>query len=349
MTWIGRGTGERRAFMFAEYADGQWGPSRTVVESDRLLVNVADFPSLTRGGDGTLWAHWLERDSEGFGYGVRVVRSGDGGRSWSAPWTPHQDGTPTEHGFVAMVPGAEGVGVLWLDGRAFADARSETALYFRSAGTSGAAGPEVELDPRVCDCCQTDVASTADGAVLVYRDRSPDEIRDIRLLRYDGDSWTDEGLVHEDGWETGACPINGPAVAADGERVAVAWFTAAEGESMTKVAFSNNGGRSFGPPVRVDDGAPAGRVDLVLLRDGSALVSWVERVGEGNAHGRLRRVDSAGRLLETIDATGGSSERVVGFPRLARADDGAIILAWTDGAEVTPRVRVTRIDVEESS
>jgi hypothetical protein len=32
---------------------------------------------------------------------------------------------------------------------------------------------------------------------------------------------------------------------------------------------------------------------------------------------------------------------------LARARDGAIIVAWTDGTEIIPKVRVTRIEVEE--
>jgi hypothetical protein len=112
------------------------------------------------------------------------------------------------------------------------------------------------------------------------------------------------------------------------------------------LAFSDDAGRSFGEPTRVDDGSPVGRVDVVLLGDGTAVVSWVERtVGDG-ADVRLRRVDAAGRTLETLSATAEQSDRVAGFPRLALTPDGAILVAWTDGAELTPRVRVTRIDVE---
>jgi len=349
MSWIGRSPSGDRDVRFSRYGDSGWTEPRVMIEGERLLVNVSDFPSIAQGPDGVLWAHWLERDGAGLGYGIRVTRSDDGGASWSEPWTPHADGTAADHGFVSMVPGEGGLNIVWLDGRAFAGSppTAETALYSRAIGAEGLIGPEVEVDERVCDCCQTDVATTDDGPVLVYRDRSPGEIRDIRVARLENGRWTPGPLVHEDGWETGACPINGPAVAASGQLVAVAWFTAVEGESRVNVAFSDDGARSFGAPVRVDAGAPAGRVDIVLLDDGSAVVGWVERTGGDRVDVRLRRVGRGGRLLEAISATAPWSERVLGFPRLARARDGAIIVAWTDGTEIIPRVRVTRIAVEE--
>jgi hypothetical protein len=354
MSWLGRSASGARQMLFARYVGEAWDEPSVVTAREGLLVNVADFPSVVPGPDGALWAHWLERDAEGFGYGIRVSRSEDGGATWSEPWVPHEDGTPTEHGFVSAVPIDGAVGYVWLDGRAFATSAGdgpptmETALYFRLAGAEGPVGPETPIDLRVCDCCQTDVAVTSSGPVVVYRDRSPEEIRDIRVTRYDGGAWTDGRLVHEDGWETGACPINGPAVAARGDQVAVAWFTSADGQPRVQVAFSDDAAESFRAPAVVDDGNPAGRVDVVLLDDGSALVSWVERTGGDGAEVRVRRVDARGQLRETVSASAPVSERVVGFPRLVRVPSGAIILAWTDGAELTPQVRVTRIEVEES-
>ena len=46
-------------------------------------------------------------------------------------------------------------------------------------------GLHLEIDARVCDCCQTDAAMTSEGAVLIYRDRSDDEIRDLLRRRSD--------------------------------------------------------------------------------------------------------------------------------------------------------------------
>lgn len=353
MSWIGRSGSGVRNVRFARYDGAGWSEPRTVVEGERLLVNVSDFPSIRRGPEGALWAHWLERDGEGLGYGVRLSRSDDGGATWSGPWVPHTDATATDHGFVSLVPLEGGAAIIWLDGRSFvpsgdgAPPTMETALYSRSFGPEGPSGPEAPIDLRVCDCCQTDVATTADGPILVYRDRSPDEIRDVRVARLENGAWSVGGFVHRDGWETGACPINGPAIDARGDLAAVAWFTAAEGEARVSVAFSDDGGRRFDDPVRVDDGAPAGRVDVALLQDGSAVVTWVERTGGAGTEVRLRRVARRGRLLEAVSASAAYAERVLGFPRLALARHDAIIVAWTDGTEIIPRVRVTRITVEE--
>lgn len=353
MSWLGRSTEGVRRLLFSRLVAGSWEESRVIAEREAMLVNVADVPSIVATSDGTLWSHWLERDQEGYGYGVRITHSEDGGATWAPPWTPHQDGTPTEHGFVTTVPLDGRVGFLWLDGRSFAatgasEARAETGLFFRSTDRDGLAGPETPIDPRVCDCCQTDVAVTSDGPVVVYRDRSPREIRDIRVTRLVDDEWIDGGLVRDDGWETGACPINGPAVSARGDQVAVAWYTAADGEGRVQVAFSDDGARSFRAPSRIDDGAPAGRVDVTLLEDGTAAVVWIERTGAAGAEVRLRRIGERGRRLESLAVSPPGSARAIGFPRLAWAGDRAIIVAWTDGTELIPRVRVTRIEMEES-
>jgi hypothetical protein len=364
MSWLEAIGGGRQELRLGTFVEGGWTAPVVIAASDGFFVNWADFPSVTRGPDGTLWAHWLERGgapttggggSGGYDYGVRIVRSADGGATWSAPWTPHEDGTPTEHGFVSTVAVGDGLGFLWLDGRRFvtgeagAPPSEEMALYFRTADASGGAGPETVVDARVCDCCQTDMALTAAGPVAVYRDRSEGEIRDIHVRRYSGGAWTDGEIVHEDGWETAACPVNGPAVAARGEDVAVAWFTAAGGVPRVKVAFSRDAAESFGEPLLVDGGNPAGRVDLVLLEDGAALVSWLERSGGEWADVRVRRVEPGGRIGESVSVSPSSGERASGFPRIAASGDGSVMAAWTDVTELTPRVRVARIELETAA
>jgi hypothetical protein len=353
MSWLQASGAGRHELRFARYREGRWGETSVITSSDRFFVNWADFPSVSRGPAGALWAHWLERGDEGgYDYGIRITRSEDGGHAWSEPWTPHEDATPTEHGFVSTVAVDGKVGFLWLDGRSFAPGpdgappSSETALYFRLADARGAAGPETLVDGRVCDCCQTDMALTSAGPVAVYRDRSPDEIRDIHVTRLDDGAWTPPEVVHEDGWETGACPVNGPAVAASGERVAVAWFTAAGGVPRVKVAFSGDAARSFSTPVVVDGGNPAGRVDLLMLDDGAVLVSWLERTGGEWAEVRIRYVDARGRTGESVSASTSSAERASGFPRMIGAGNGIALLAWTDVAEVSPRVRTARLKLD---
>jgi hypothetical protein len=145
-------------------------------------------------------------------------------------------------------------------------------------------------------------------------------------------AWTEGRPVHADGWVMPACPVNGPQVDADGQRVAVAWFTAADSTPQVKLAFSADGGATFAAPVRVDGGNPEGRVDVQLLDDGAALVSWIERTGRTEAQVRIRRVGADGRMDEPRTVTASSSARSTGFPRMVRAGDD-LVLAWTSAGK----------------
>lgn len=351
LSWIEANPAGGHDLRVASFDGTAWGAPKTVEHSERFFVNWADFPSVSESADGDWYAHWLERgEAGGYDYGVRIVRSTDRGETWGAPWTPHDDDSPTEHGFVSTVNNGDRLGFTWLDGRAYAEGpggsppTEEMSLRYREVGPDGVPGPELLVDPRVCDCCQTSAAMTAEGPVVVYRDRTDDEIRDIYISRMIDGAWSEGRAVSDDGWHIAGCPVNGPMVVAEGRTVAVAWFTAPEDVARVKVAFSSDAGASFGAPIVVDDGSPMGRVDLVLAADGTVVVSWLERSGEG-AEVRLRHVSSDGTVSGSAAVTESSAERASGFPQMIRTPDGALMMAWTDVAGKDPRVRVARVDV----
>jgi hypothetical protein len=332
MSWL-EPSDSGHAMRVASYSGGRWSEPSTVRAGRDFFVNWADFPSIRVIGDGRLAAHWLQRTGKGtYAYGVRISHSIDDGKSWSAPVVPHRDTSQTEHGFVALWRDGQRTGAAWLDGRKFDKAShspaNEMTLRSSTIGVSGELGPESLLDARVCDCCQTAAALTVTGPIVAYRDRSPDEIRDIYVVRRIGGKWRAPMPVHKDNWKIAACPVNGPAIAADGDRVALGWFTAAGDSARVNLAFSTNGGARFKPPVRIDDGAPAGRVDVALLSDGSALVSWIERTGGDTAAVRVRRVRPDGRAGPAVTIATSSAARASGFPRMAISGETAFF-AWT--------------------
>ncbi|HEY0811088.1 MAG TPA: hypothetical protein VGD49_13055, partial [Longimicrobiales bacterium] len=193
---------------------------------------------------------------------------------------------------------------------------------------SNALSGDVEIDPRACDCCQTSAAISSKGPVLVYRDRAANEVRDISIVRYSKGRWSEPRPVHRDNWVIPACPVNGPAVTARGKRVAVAWFTGANNAARVFVAFSDNAGDSFDDPIRVDDGNPAGRVDVQFIPDNSVLVSWLERT-ENKAEVKLRRVYTNGRSSASTTIATSSADRASGFPHMIwRGKD--VVFAWTE-------------------
>ena len=351
LSWQENDSGEIWSVKTAILDEAGWAPAHTVARSTEatgFFVNWADFASVQFVGSDLLVAHWLVRGPNGgYDYGVRVARSTDGGREWTEPWIPHTDGTRTEHGFVSKFPLHDGgFGLVWLDGRNSVDRAGVTGtpgamgLRYRSLDHNGVPGPEVLIDDRVCDCCQTDVAVSRSGPVVVYRDRSEKEVRDIYFARLIEGKWTEGAPVHRDGWVIPACPVNGPAVAAREDEIVVAWFTGAENQRKAKVAFSSDGGVNFGEPIRIDEGTALGRVDVLWLENGSALVMWVERRPR-MAEILVRQVWPDRRIEEEMVLTTISAGRDSGFPRMVQDGKGRVVFAWTDTGEGR-HVRVAR-------
>jgi hypothetical protein len=344
LSWIEPSGEESHSLRFATRPKGgAWSEPRTIAEGRGWFVNWADFPSLAALPDGSLFAHWLAKSGPGtYAYDVRVAASRDGGKTWSAPVVPHRDGTQTEHGFVSMTPwSARAMGLVWLDGRKTVGTThegrgDEMSLVHSTLDGEGRLGPETLLDGRVCDCCQTDAASAEGATVVVYRDRSEREVRDVSVVRFADGRWSEPWPVARDGWEINGCPVNGPAIAAAAAKVAVAWFTAANQKSRVNVAFSTDAGATFGAAIAVDDGRPLGRVDVVLLGDGAVLVSWLEQAEKGTEL-RVRRIAPAGARGEALTVADSSAARSSGFPRMVESD-GEVVLAWRDAAE-PPKVR----------
>jgi hypothetical protein len=339
---VGPAESRRRALKLAVRTAGRWSDPRTIIASDSFFVNWADFPSLVALKDGAWIAHWPAIVPGGtYAYHVRLAISRDSGRTWSRPLTPHRDRTPQEHGFVSLVPWDDSTAALaWLDGREMReaadpahDAEGDMTLRFTTVTSAGRLGAEELLDRRTCECCQTAMVRAASGLVVAYRDRSPAEIRDIAIVRRVGEQWTAPAVVAADNWHYPGCPVNGPALDAAGDTVAIAWYTAPNNDPRVLAAFSVDGGATWTRPVRLSERRAEGRVDVVLLRGGEALASWIEDPGEIRAV-RLRASDGAmqGRPWRIAAATGARSS---GFPRVAQIGD-TTVYAWTtaDGIRV---------------
>jgi hypothetical protein len=345
MSWL-----EGGVLKFASLKNGRWSPARTIVQGKELVVNWADFPSIVDDGRGVLFAHWLQAAGKGkYSYDVWVTSSSDDGKTWRKPLLVNRDGKQAEHGFVSMAPlPAGGVALVWLDGREMK--AEEHGVHTGHGGDMGSmtlryaeldaalkVHNESVLDARVCECCSTGMAMTSRGPLVAYRDRSSEEVRDIAFTRRTGGKWSNPTRVRVDNWKIPGCPVNGPQVDARGERAALAWFTAAKEKPQVQVAFSRDAGETFGRAVRVDRGNATGRVDVLLLNDGSALVTWIE--GAANDAGIFaRRVYPDGKADAPVKLAATSSARASGFPRAALLGTTAYF-AWTDPAAKTVKVQ----------
>jgi hypothetical protein len=352
LSWVEKVTEKRYALRLATLDGNGWSEAQTVSQGENWFVNWADFPSLIVLKNGTLAAHWLAKSgSATYAYNVNISQSKDGDKSWSAPVVPHRDNTQTEHGFVSLIPLSDGrLGAVWLDGRNMknmkesdehAPATGSMTLRYAAIDAEGKLSDETELDERVCECCGTSAAVTTDGPIAVYRDRSQTEVRDIYIVRQVNGSWTKPQPVFADNWQINGCPVNGPAVAADGPRVVVAWYSSVDNTPHVKIAFSQDAGATFSQPIQVDDGETVGRVDTLLLPDGSALVCWLAGNVEGGAI-KVRRVRSDGSVGPPAIIAQTDISRSSGFPRMARLGD-QVHFAWTEFGKPS-RVRTAVAD-----
>ncbi len=357
LSWIERLDGGRASLRFAVREGNGWSAPRVIAEGANWFVNWADFPSLIALKNGrkvTLAAHWLVKSSpETFDYDVHISRSFDGGQTWEKPFIPHRDGVRAEHGFVSLAPASDGeLAAVWLDGREMKTGgtthdqghggHGNMTLRYVRIRRNGRLTEEAVLDGRVCECCQTAMAMTTDGPVVTYRDRSEDrsEIRDISITRLRNGRWTTPRSVAADNWELTGCPVNGPAIAARGRQVAVAWYTAAGNRPRVRLAFSNDSGESFGEPITIDDGNPIGRVDLQLLDDGRAVVCWLEKMPDGGKL-LLRHIDADGKPGGAVTIAPSGTARSNGFPQMVRAGN-RLTFAWTG-----PKVLTAEYDLDQ--
>jgi len=88
LSWL-ESAGSQTALKYSERTDTGWSEPHMVAAGSDFFVNYADVPSVVRLADRTLVAHWLrEHKAPAPGYDLRLSRSTDEGKSWSAPFSP---------------------------------------------------------------------------------------------------------------------------------------------------------------------------------------------------------------------------------------------------------------------
>jgi hypothetical protein len=346
LSWLEPTSSKTYALKFSIREKQGWSAPRSITSSDDWFVSGADYPTVTFMADGTMAANSLiATDLRLEAYNTNVFLSTDSGKTWTKPVQLHRDKKIRQHGFVAFAPTPDGrLGAVWLDGKQLSKTNEgDMALLYASIGKDRSIRGETTLDGRVCECCQTSAAATPDGMLVVYRDRSPKEARDISIVRLSNGKWSAPATVGADNWEIDLCPVNGPAIAATGRNVAVAWFTAPADKPRVNVALSTDGGVTFGKAIPVDAGNPQGRVDVVTLASGGAVVSWIER-NEKKNDVRIRRIGANGAAEPGVVISDGGGAYYGSVPRIERSGND-LVVAWTAAGD-KPTVRTTIVPLQ---
>lgn len=352
LSWIEK-QDDLNVFSFSKLKGERWSEPKVITSGHTWFVNWADYPMIATDGGNNFISFVLDKSDDGaYSYDIKMFASSDEGGTWNSPFLLHDDGTEAEHGFVSLVPYENKIFVSWLDGRNTVmegtDHRKtehghQGSMTLRAAflDYTGKKTAEWELDNKTCDCCQTTAVVTDSGPVVIYRDRSDDEIRDMSIVRLVDGNWTKPEPVFKDNWKISGCPVNGPRASAIGNNLSVAWFSAADGKAMVNVAFSKDGGATFMLPVRVDKGKPNGRVDIIQLDSSSCMVSWME---EGSI--KAAKVYADGSKGSSVTISASSDARSSGFPQMTIGVK-ELIFAWTDDKEKAVKVASVHLNYGE--
>lgn len=332
LSWIDPLQPSGHVLRWSKWTGSAWRPAEEVARGQRWFVNWADFPAIAVRPDGSMLAHWLARpdDAGKYGYGIRVARRDAASGKWREIYGMSLDEKEDYAGFLSFVP--DGSGAVYLAPPASGgggEGHRKTLRYVRF-DKAGKPGADREVDADVCSFCQTAVVATGNGLLAAYRDHQPGEIRDIAIVRWRDGAWTAPQTVHADGWKINGCPTDGPSLVARDRHVGVAWLTRAGEVARVQAAVSADGGTTFQKPLRIDDGNPLGRPALAVLDGKNDVAVWLEKIGEGKAEVRIRRLGLDGQLGKTQLVATVAAARSAGFPKVAVSGD-RIWVAWRDG------------------
>lgn len=352
LSWVERDS-VQSYLKYSALENETWDAEQIINQGDDWFINWADFPQIAA-YDNYMVATFLQKSAdEAYTYDIYYTVK-EGQNSWKAPVKLHRDNTKTEHGFVSISPGNDGFFISWLDGRNTVNneqsvpnghdngshEHSTGAMTLRSTMVNfeGDLGKESLIDSRVCDCCQTAVVWSEDNqAIVAYRGRSQNEVRDILLRQGNPDKgWTD-AISTNDNWLIPGCPVNGPAIDLFGGNLALAWFTAADDQPRVQVAFSSVKNLRLSQTIRMDSGSAIGRVDLVQLSPDSAIVSWVEPVGDSDFI-RAQWVNKKGQKGPLITISKTSAERATGFPRMVSHKEHLYLVTTQSKSDKTSEI-----------
>ena len=333
LSWISSNEGKKSTLNFSQFKEGKWINTQTMATGSDWFVNWADFPAHAINENLILSSYLKKSDSGTYTYDVILSLQKLSGEKVKEDFLLHIDGVKAEHGFVSIIPNHnQGFFITWLDGRNTVDKdldgyHKPMTIRFAEITNKGDIIDESELDSATCDCCQTSIAVTNKGPVVVYRDRSDKEVRDIYITRKINGIWGVPTPIHNDGWEINGCPVNGPKVASNSNNLAISWFTVSNEKPTVNLSFSKSNGASFGTPIKINDDDAIGRVDVAFLNPQEVLVSYIEGDDVGT-YLRIKKVSIDGKVSAPITISKIDGGRNSGVPQLEILDNEAFIV-WT--------------------
>ena len=334
LSWVSSDEKNKSILNFKQFKDGKWDDDVLTINSGNdWFVNWADFPAHAVNQDAIISSFLQKSDSGTYNYDIILNIQKLSGEKIKENFLLNTDGIKAEHGFVSITANKnKGFFISWLDGRNTIEKKLDghhnpMSIRFAEVTNTGEIINESELDTSVCDCCQTSIVNSKNGPLVVYRNRTHNEVRDIYSVRRTNNKWQTPNAVHNDGWVINGCPVNGPKAAVSSKNIAVGWFTVFKGDPQINVSFSKSNGESFDAPIKINDYNAIGRVDVEFLNDNEIIISYMEYDDNGT-YLKIKKVSDNGNISEPITISKIDGGRSTGVPQLEIINT-EIFLVWT--------------------
>ncbi len=290
--WV-TGVDRGRLFMQRRSKDGGWDERRMLdINGDTVATNGDNRPKLAFGPRAQVVLSYTRPLSKPYTGEIRMLRSDDGGRSFSAPFTVHEDRQVITHRFESIAFDARGdLYTFWIDKRdaerAWAANGGDPAAYegaaiYYNVSTDGGKtfGPDTKLADYSCECCRIAVATEqTQGVAVLWRHVFAGSVRDHAFAKVGAGAAPALQRASFDDWVVKACPHHGPGLAraTDGGYHAV-WFGERDGLQRARYARLGRDGSPKGKVVELPD-ERADHADVAVAGQRVAIV-WRSFDGE---------------------------------------------------------------------
>lgn len=332
----------------AEYLDGSFKNRKKVSSGSDWFVNWADFPVMAAFKNKRSYAiSWLQKSAAGtYDYDIHISISTDDMQSWQPSFILHQDSIAAEHGFLSLSSEGDYISAAWLDGRntklpdgAYGSMTLRNALI----DIHGHVLESTQLDDRVCDCCQIDMAIDGSDRYIVYGDRSMLEYRDNMLKVYQHGIWQENIPLDTVHWKIAGCPVNGPAIALDQQLIATASYTQIDDAGAVWLTTRNKTELKEIHRLLLNEGNTLGRIDILSLHDQRFFITWLEEYNE-EMYVYSAIYHTADQSIKKQRLFPINSSRKSGFPRIAVHADG-VMLSYTHVVNEAYQVKTVWIPI----
>ncbi len=282
---------------------GAWSERQLLPNNDeQVATNGDNAPKIAFGPGDKVVVTYTRPLARPYTGEIRMLRSVDSGKSFTAPFTVHADRQIITHRFESVMFDARGdLYTFWVDKRdaerAWQASQGDqtsyegAAIYYNVSQDGGASfGPDQKLADFSCECCRIALAAEPDaGVAAIWRHVFAGSVRDHAFARVTANKASTVTRASKDHWVLKACPHHGPGLAAAGNGgYHAVWFGDKAGRQRVRYGLLDHDGNPKGkvrelPDVHAEhaDVARSGKQVVIVWRsyDGqsSRISAWVSQ------------------------------------------------------------------------